>query len=316
LANAVLRAVSERGASTLASGGGARLNVPDWLWARWVANYGAAAAEQIACASLKEAALDVTPKSDVVLWADRLGARLLSTGSLRLAAKGRIEELPGYEEGAWWPQDAAAALPAKLFGAVAGKRIADLCAAPGGKAAQLAAGGAQVWAVDISQERLRRLEANLARLKLRANVVAADVTTWVPGMAFDGVLLDVPCLATGTIRRHPDVLRLKRPSDLPRLTELQARLLDNALSLVAPGGRLVYACCSLEPEEGIAQIERALAQHGEFSRISIDPGELGADAEWITPRGDLRTLPFHLPSDPPRIGGMDGFYAARLERRR
>jgi 16S rRNA (cytosine967-C5)-methyltransferase len=135
-------------------------------------------------------------------------------------------------------------------------------------------------------------------------------------VAFDGVLLDVPCLATGTIRRHPDVLRLKRPSDLPRLALLQRRLLDNALSLVAPGGRLVYACCSLEPEEGVAQIERALSQHTDFARIPIDPGELGADPEWITPQGDLRTLPFHLPADPPELGGMDGFYAARLERRR
>jgi 16S rRNA (cytosine967-C5)-methyltransferase len=135
-------------------------------------------------------------------------------------------------------------------------------------------------------------------------------------MAFEGVLLDVPCLATGTIRRHPDLIRLKRPSDLPRLVELQARLLDNALSLVAPGGRLVYACCSLEPEEGVRQIERALAQHADFARIPIDPSELGADPAWITPEGDLRTLPFHLPADPPEIGGMDGFYTARLERLR
>lgn len=316
LANALLRRVAEHGQAVLADCAGVRLNVPDWMWARWAAAYGASVAEQIARASLQEAPLDLSVKADPVLWADRLGARLLPTGSLRLVSKGRIEALPGYEEGAWWAQDAAAALPAKLFGAVEGRRIADLCAAPGGKSAQLAAMGAEVWAVDISQERLERLKANLARLKLHANIVAADAATWAPGIKFDGVLLDVPCLATGTIRRHPDVLRLKRPSDLARLTELQARLLANALSLVAPGGQLVYSCCSLEPEEGPAQIELALAQHTEYARIPINAPEIGADPEWITPEGDLRTLPFQLPADPPQTGGMDGFYAARLERRR
>ncbi|HXF55046.1 MAG TPA: RsmB/NOP family class I SAM-dependent RNA methyltransferase [Hyphomicrobiaceae bacterium] len=315
LVNAVLRGIAERGQGLLAEAGGAKANVPNWLFGRWAANYGPAVAERIARASLTEAALDLSVKADAKLWAVRLGAQLLRTGSLRLAVRGRIEELPGYQEGAWWPQDAAAALPARLFGAVAGQRIADLCAAPGGKSAQLAAGGAVVTAVDISEQRLALLKGNLARLGLAGEAIAADATTWAPGVLFDGVLIDVPCLATGTIRRHPDVLRLKRPSDLKRLTQLQARLLKNAMALVRPGGRLVYACCSLEPEEGVEQVERALAGHADFVRVPIGAAELGADPEWITPAGDLRTLPFHLPADPPEMGGMDGFYAARLERR-
>jgi 16S rRNA (cytosine967-C5)-methyltransferase len=316
LANAVLRRIAEKGAELLASQGGVRLSIPDWLWQRWVAAYGLPVAERIASASLQEAALDLTVKSNAQAWVDRLGARLLPTGSIRLRSEGRVEALAGYADGAWWVQDAAAALPARLLGAVAGQKIADLCAAPGGKTAQLAAMGAEAWAVDVSHERLVRLKANLDRLNLDAAIVAADAASWAPGIEFDGVLLDVPCLSTGTIRRHPDILRLKRPGDLPRLIELQTRLLRNALSLVKAGGRLVYCCCSLEPEEGPEQIGRALAEHPEFARVPIEPAEIGADPQWITPQGDLRTLPFHMQLDSPGLGGMDGFFAARLERRR
>jgi 16S rRNA (cytosine967-C5)-methyltransferase len=271
-------------------------------------------AEEIACASLREAALDISVKHDARAWAERLAGKLLPTGSVRLASEGRIDALPGYEEGAWWVQDAAAALPAKLFGSVAGLKIVDLCAAPGGKTAQLAAMGAQVTAVDISAERLARLKANLERLRLDAEIIATDAASWAPGTEFDGVLLDVPCLATGTIRRHPDILHLKRPGDLARLTELQSRLLANALSLVRPGGRVVYCCCSLEPEEGPEQIDRVLRERPDFARVAIDAAEIGADPRWITPAGDLMTLPFHMPVEPSELSGMDGFYAARLER--
>jgi 16S rRNA (cytosine967-C5)-methyltransferase len=322
LANAVLRAVADRGASVLETAGGVRRNIPDWLWSRWTAAYGDRVAERIARASLEEAALDLTVKGDGDKWTGdgdtwgiRLGGRVLPTGSIRLVAKGRIDALPGYHEGAWWPQDAAAALPARLLGDVRGKRIADLCAAPGGKSAQLVAAGAEVWSVDVSAERLERLTANFARLKLQGHAVAADAAVWAPGFELDGVLLDVPCLATGTIRRHPDLLLLKRPSDLARLVELQARLLAHAMGLVKPGGRLVYACCSLEPEEGIAQVERALQRDDRFARVPILPAEIGADPDWITPAGDLRTFPFHMPAAKPLQSGMDGFYAARLERR-
>jgi 16S rRNA (cytosine967-C5)-methyltransferase len=195
----------------------------------------------------------------------------------------------------------------RLAGDLAGRSIADLCAAPGGKTAQLAAAGARVTAVDMSRARLIRLRENLARLRLQADVVEADAATWSPGRTFDVVILDAPCSATGTIRRHPDILRLKRADDIARMAELQRTMLANAAGLVAPGGMLVYATCSLEPEEGERQIAAFLADRAEFQRETIDPASIGADPAWFTASGELRTLPFHL-------SGMDGFYAARLRR--
>ena len=170
-------------------------------------------------------------------------------------------------------------------------------------------------AVDLSSARLKRLSVNLERLKLKAELVEGDAATWAPGKTFDAVLLDAPCTSTGTIRRHPDILRLKRPEDVAALVEVQARLLDNAAGLVAPGGTLLYCTCSLEPEEGPAQIERFLARHPGFARSPITAGEAGTAPEWLTPEGELRTLPFHLPNERPELSGMDGFYAARLVRR-
>jgi 16S rRNA (cytosine967-C5)-methyltransferase len=307
--NAVLRRVSERGAGLLAQQDGVRLNIPAWLWQRWCAAYGADTARRIAEASLSEAALDLSlkPGEDVRAWADRLGGQVLATGSVRLLAAGRIEDLPGYAQGAWWVQDAAAALVARLAGDVAGRAVADLCAAPGGKTAQLAAQGANVTAVDVSPSRLDRLKANLARLRLSARLVAADVASWAPGATFDAVILDAPCTATGTIRRHPDILRLKAAEDVPRMAHLQQRLLANAASLVRPHGLLIYATCSLEPEEGPEQIARFLAAHPAFQRAPAPGDGLGIPADSFTLKGDLRTLPFHA-------GGMDGFYVARLRR--
>lgn len=312
LANAVLRRVAEKGPAILASQDGVRLNVPGWLFERWGQAYGEAAARRIGEASLREAALDISVKGDAASWASRLGSVMLSTGSVRVETQGRIDALPGFAEGAWWVQDAAAALPARLLGDVRGLRVADLCAAPGGKTAELAAGGAHVTAVDVSAERLKRVEQNLQRLGLSAELVAADATRWRPPGTFDAVLLDAPCTATGTIRRHPDILRLKRSEDVAALSELQARLLENAVRLVKPGGLLVYCVCSLEPDEGTARIEALLARGAGASRVPVAAGEAGIAAEWITPAGDLRTLPMHLPNERQELAGMDGFYAARL----
>ncbi len=314
LVNAVLRRVSVEGSPILDRLDGVRLNFPDWLWRRWVTTYGEDLARRLAEASLAEPALDLTAKRDAALWAERLGGILLPTGSIRLGARGRIEELRGFSEGAWWVQDAAASIPARLLGAVEGLEVVDLCAAPGGKTAQLAAAGARVTAVDISPRRLSLLTANLERLGLAAEVVVADATQWFPGRTFPAVLLDAPCTATGTLRRNPDILRLKREKDLPIQLETQRRLLDNATRLVQPGGRLVYCSCSLEPEEGPEQVSALLARAPQLSREPIRAGEAGIPPDWISAEGDLRTLPIHLQLEPPERSGLDGFYAARLRR--
>jgi 16S rRNA (cytosine967-C5)-methyltransferase len=316
LANAVLRRVAEKGTELLSDVDAVAANIPARMLRRWVVVYGRDTARRIAAASLREAALDISVKSaaEAPLWAERLGGRLLPTGSIRFAAPGRIEGLPGYAEGAWWVQDAAAALVARAAGEVAGRTVADLCAAPGGKTAALAAAGARVTAVDISSKRLERLTANLQRLQLRAEVVASDVATWTPGRTFDVVVVDAPCTATGTIRRHPDILRLRRPEDVDRMAGIQRTLLASAAQLVAPGGLLIYATCSLEPEEGEGQVAAFLSGAQQFVRLPIDSGALGADRSWITNAGDLRTLPVHLPLEPPEIPGLDGFYVARLQR--
>ncbi|ALK11078.1 RsmB/NOP family class I SAM-dependent RNA methyltransferase [Blastochloris viridis] len=311
LANAVLRKVAGEGRAALAELTDPGLDTPDWLMARWVKTYGAETAAAIAEAHRHEAALDLSVKDDGAGWADRLGGRLLATGTVRLAAKGAVPQLAGFSDGAWWVQDAAAALPARLLGAVNGLAVADLCAAPGGKTLQLAAAGAIVTAVDRTEARLERLRQNLARTRLDAKVVCADVLTF-DGGPFDAVLLDAPCSATGTIRRHPDVAWTKRPQDIAALAELQAALLDRAAALVKPGGRLVYCTCSLEAEEGPRQIAALLERRPELARLPILAGEIGADPAWITDAGDLRTLPCHLTDPDPAMSGLDGFFAARL----
>lgn len=313
LANAVLRRISERGAAILETAGGPALDVPDWMFERWTRAYGPELARDITLASLAEAPLDISVKSDAPQWAERLGGIVLPTGSIRMTAGGFVEDLPGYAEGAWWIQDAAAALPARLLGDVAGKEIADLCAAPGGKTAELATAGARVTAVELSADRMERLSENLTRLGLSAETIVTDLAQWQPQRTFDAVLLDVPCTATGTIRRHPDIIHLKRHEDHRRLARLQGELLDAALRLVRPGGLLVYCSCSLEPEEGTDQIAAALARHPEFARRPIAPGEAAIDERWLNGDGDLRTLPCHQPGEG-IAGGMDGFFAARLVR--
>ena len=308
LVNAVLRRVSTSKADILAEQEVSKLNTPAWLWQRWVRHYGEDTASRIAAAHRDEPPLDLSVKADAAAWAERLSGSLLPWGTVRLSVKGRIEDIEGYDEGAWWVQDAAAALPVLLLGDVKGLRVADLCAAPGGKTAQLAARGAQVTAIDVSGPRLRRLQENLARLNLKAETVRANVSEWTSPEPFDAVLLDAPCSATGTIRRNPDIPYLKSEADIEALAAVQARLLKPALSLLKPGGQLVYATCSLEPEEGEAQIRALLAERNDIALIPIEADELGIPPEAVTPQGMLRTLPFHA-------GGMDGFFAARLSGR-
>jgi len=314
LVNAVLRRVANEGEAIASALDAARVNTPDWLWSRWVSYWGEARAHAIAEANLIEPPLDLTVKNNPALWAEQLSGRVLVTGSVRLLPKGRIESLASYDEGAWWVQDVAASLPAKLLGHVAGQPVADLCAAPGGKTAQLVLGGASVIAVDNSKTRLKLLAENLKRLHLEAELVVADAASWQPGGLFDAVLLDAPCSSTGTIRRHPDIPYVKSAKDIEALAALQARLLDNAARLVRPGGKLVYSTCSLEPEEGEAQIAAFLTRNAAFSIDPISPAELYGQAQWIEPSGCLRTFPYELKLDSAEWSGMDGFFAARLVR--
>jgi 16S rRNA (cytosine967-C5)-methyltransferase len=318
LANAILRRVSEKGAKILAERNNPAANFPEWMIAGWQEAYGAESAGRIAAASLQEAALDLTAKEDAIGWAARLDAIVLPTGTLRRAAGGRIEDLDGYKEGGWWVQDAAAALPAKLLGPKPGATVLDLCAAPGGKTAQLCATGADVTAVDVSATRMQRLRTNLDRLGFDANTISADATTWRSLEPFDHILIDAPCTATGTIRRHPDILHLKRQGDTERLAEMQQRLLRNAGGLIAVGGTIIYCTCSLEPVECERQVDAFLNDPGpgtrRFERRPITSAEIGHQSDWITPAGDLRTFPFHLAHENPALAGIDGFFAARLVR--
>lgn len=311
LINAVARKIAAEGAAVLASLDAERLNTPPWAWDAWTAAYGEATARAIAHAHLSEPPLDISVKTDNAEWATRLEAQVLPTGTLRRASGGRIEDLPGYADGAWWIQDAGSALPTKLLGDVRGKSVVDLCAAPGGKTAQLAAAGARVTAVDHAAERLVRLRENIRRLKLEANTVAADVADWQPASPADAVLLDAPCTATGTARRHPDVLWRKDASDVLAQVQIQNRLLGAASRMVKPGGTLVYCVCSLTHEEGEGVVEPFLKSTASFERVPIEAWELGGEAQFITAAGDLRTLPSHWAER----GGIDGFYAARLRRK-
>lgn len=308
LVNAVLRKVTTEGRTIFGAQDAAQMNTPPWAWEDWANAYGEATARAIAEAHLKEAPLDLSVKDPTQMahWAEALSAEVLPTGSLRRAAGGRIESLPGFADGAWWVQDAAAALPVQMLGSVRGKTVIDLCAAPGGKTAQLAALGAHVIAVDRSADRLRLLQDNLKRLGLDASVLAADALTWRPTELADAVLLDAPCTATGTVRRHPDLLINKSRGDVFRLAEDQAALLRAAIQMVKPGGTIVYSVCSLQREEGPEVVSNAV----QAERLALTPQEFPALAPFIDSNGDLRTLPSHWPDK----GGLDGFYAARLQR--
>jgi 16S rRNA (cytosine967-C5)-methyltransferase len=315
MANAVLRRLSRESAAIMDDQDVVRLNTPDWLRRRWIHAYGEETTRAMTGQHMAEPPLDFTlkPGEDAAAWAERLEATVLPSGTLRRLVGGRVENLPGFDEGKWWVQDAAAALPVRLFGDISGRMIVDLCAAPGGKTAQLAAGGATVTAIDRSTPRLEIVRKNLERLQLSATVVTADAQAWKPagGALADGILLDAPCTATGTTRRHPDIPLTKTPQDLAQLSRLQAALLEHAVTLVRPGGRVVYSTCSLEPEEGEQQIARLLSNHPQMARQPVAASEIGGLDEAITKDGDVRTLPCHWGER----GGMDGFFAARLVRR-
>jgi len=302
LMNAVLRKVANNGEAIL-NDLPPGSDLPQWLFTRWRASYGDAAA-QIADALLIEPPLDISVKDNAAEWAERLFGAVTPTGSVRLSEHAPVDGLAGFNDGAWWVQDAAAALPAKLLGDVRGKRVLDLCAAPGGKTLQLAAAGALVTAVDKSEARLKRLRENLARTKLEAQIVCADALEF-KAEPFDAVLLDAPCTSTGTLRRHPDVAWLRRPTDVKALSDLQTQLVAAAAKLLKPGAPLVYAVCSLEPEEGPGVVAAALRNGWTRAPLSNE-----IPAEFITTDGDMRTHPGHWSE----IGGLDGFYAARLLR--
>ncbi len=317
LVNAVLRRCAREGHSLVEDIKSQVLDIPPWLLARWIAHYGEAAAKEMALALGHEPSLDITVKTDAAQWASRLHGEELPTGTVRTLLHGSVTMLPGFSEGQWWVQDAAAALPARLFGDIDGKSIVDLCAAPGGKTAQLAQAGARVVALDRSPARMARLRDNLARLALSADAVVADAVEWqaTDRDGFDGVLLDAPCTSTGTIRRHPDIAWLRQEADIATLAGLQKRLLQKAAALLKPGGTLVYCTCSLEPEEGDQAIAALLAAESSLQRRPIEAAEVAGLSEIITAAGDLRTLPCHLPRPDPRLGGLDGFYIARLFKR-
>ncbi|MCU0944186.1 MAG: rRNA cytosine-C5-methylase [Rubritepida sp.] len=303
LVNAVLRRLAAEGPAALEGLDAERLDTPAWLWAAWHAAHGARV-RAIAAAHRAEAPLDLTLRPGAP---PPPGATLLPTGTARLPPGTRILDLPGFADGAFWAQDAAAGLPARLLAPQPGERIADLCAAPGGKTAQLAAAGAEVFAVEREAARLPRLRENMARLHLSPTIVHADAATWAPPAPLDAILLDAPCTATGTIRRHPDVAHLKRPKDVARHAAEQRRLLAAAARMLRPGGRLVFATCSLQPEEG----EAHLASLPEGMQLDpIRPEELPGLGAAITPAGALRTAP-DLWAE---AGGMDGFFAMRLRR--
>lgn len=315
LVNGVLRALARAKEAELAGVLAATDDAPDWFRERLVSAYGDAKAKAILAMHRLEAPIDFSVKSDPEGWAQKFGGIVLRTGTVRIEhLSANVTDLPGFADGEWWVQDAAAALPAKLFGEVKGQRVADLCAAPGGKTAQLAAAGARVTAIDTSKNRLVRLKANLNRLKLTADVVQADLMAYKPDAPFDAVLLDAPCSSTGTVRRHPDVPWTKTQADVEKLADLQARLLDAAVRLVKPGGRIVFSNCSLDSLEGEDLVRTSLAGRTDVVADPVKPGEFAGLDAFLTPEGWLRTTPADLPQATPALSGLDGFFAARLRR--
>lgn len=323
LVNAVLRRCSREGAEKLKSASNPAQNIPPIILSRWQAHYGKAQTDLMIEAMLSEPALDLNFPSGSDEWAEKLhGVRLLGRG-VRLSQKGAISEIDGFNEGAWWVQDFSAQMPTALLGDVNGLRIADLCAAPGGKTAALASAGAKVTAVDISAVRLKRLEENLERLNLKdaVEVICADVMTFEAETKFDVVLLDAPCSATGTIRRHPDILLTKTEAKFDSVVDLQKRLIKRALELLKPEGVLLYCTCSLEAEEGEEQIDNFLNEHSHIKRLPFSTKDVFGQAHWLTEAGDVRLLPHYTAvaiedeswDEGGQATGMDGFFISRLK---
>lgn len=283
--------------------------LPKWLRGPLAQAWGGEAMALIEAAHYAGAPLDLTAKTDPQAVAKATGGTLLPTGSVRLETSPQVSNLAGFTSGDWWVQDAAAAIPARVLAAQPGEAVLDMCAAPGGKTLQLAAAGADVTALDISGGRLARVSENLARTGLSAKVVEGDALTHEG--AYDAILLDAPCSATGTMRRHPDLPYAKDGSEFGALIDLQAAMLDHAITLLKPGGRLVFCTCSLLPDEGEVQVEEALTRH---QTLETDRSALalpGLDAAWITEEGGLRLRPDYWAGH----GGMDGFYIALLRRK-
>mgnify|MGYP002630110213 CR=1 FL=1 len=320
LVNAVLRRITRDSDKLTPAADTEVLNAPTWLFEAWSAAFGEKRAGEIVKAHLIEPPLDLTLKDGATSeqWLTALDAENLLPGSLRRAGGGRIEDLAGYAEGAWWVQDLAATLPSKMLesglvgleGGLVGKQIVDLCAAPGGKTLQLCTSGASVKAVDRSKNRLKLVEQNLNRTGLSAELIAADAAVWRPDAPVDGVLLDAPCTATGTLRRHPDAAYLKSAGDVTRMAEVQSHLIEAAIDMLKPGGVLVYCTCSLQPEEGEDHALR-LKSDARLQHMALEAAEIGGFSDAINAAGDLRTLPGHLPGQ----GGLDGFFATRFQRR-
>ncbi len=308
LVNAILRRLSLEADEIIKNQDVEKLNTPEWLWISWKRTYGKEACRRIAQAHLNEPPLDITAKENAEIWAHKLQAALLSTGTIRLKQTTNVKKLDGFDKGAWWVQDAAAALPVTLLGNIEGKHIIDLCAAPGGKTAQLLSRGAKVSSVERSTIRLKRLKKNLARLKMTPEFFCQDATYWTPNEKADAVLLDAPCSSTGTIRRHPDILHLKNRKDIRKLSTTQYRLIKAALKMVKSGGRVIFCTCSLQSEEGPELIDKILKEYPSIQLETIKPEEVCGLDELITNQGTIRCLPYHLREQ----GGLDGFFIARL----
>lgn len=319
LINGVLRTMAREKAALLATLK-PRDILPVWIAESWDKSYGAPVCDAMAEALSHEPYLDIQTKGDAAKWAEKLGGTLLCNGTIRQQSRGMVTALPGFEEGAWWVQDMAASLAASLLGDVSGREVADLCAAPGGKSAYLAARGARVTAVDISNERLKLLDANLKRLNLAANIVSADIEKWTPERRFDAVLLDAPCSATGTARKHPDVLWLKNPERVERLATIQRRLLQRVVRFLKPGGMLVFCTCSLQWEEGEAILDFVKREKLPLEIMPVTPDEIGGLHEIIRADGTIRTRPDHRPQvddrlpleNDPLCAGLDGFFMVRF----
>ncbi len=312
--NGCLRSLLRNGQEWLSRQDETRLNTPEWLLKRWIEDYGLRTAAEIARANLIEAPMDISIRDEDErnYWASQFQASEVGCGTLRKTSGGNVADFSGFDEGKWWVQDASAALPAHLFGELTGRHVIDLCAAPGGKSLQMAAQGAHVTAIDRSAKRLEKLRENAQRTRMedRIEIIAADASAWRPKQAPDFILLDAPCSATGTVRRHPDVLHLKAERDIDHLRNVQERILQNAFDILAPGGLLVYCTCSLQKEEGENLIASFLENTPKARKIAITAAEIGDIEEAITPEGDVRIFPFHRSA----LGGMDGFFISRLSK--
>ncbi|MCB1532822.1 MAG: methyltransferase domain-containing protein [Alphaproteobacteria bacterium] len=310
--NGLLRTMTRSGREWMSKQDEARLNTPEWLLKTWIEDYELRGAANIAKANLAEAPLDITIKNeaDRNYWQSNFKATQIGAGTLRVPSGGAVHEREGFDDGMWWVQDASAAIAASLFGDVKDQTVLDLCAAPGGKTMQLAARGAHVIAVDRSAQRMKRLRQNLERVRLgdRVETMIADAATLKPKEPPRFILLDAPCTATGTIRRNPDVPHLKQPEDMERLTFVQANILEAAYNMLAPGGTLIYCTCSLQKVEGEYQILRLFEAHQDAYKVPITADEVGGLDEAVTENGDLRILPCHQAA----LGGMDGFFIARI----